>query len=98
MEEKKKEASKRVEENKKEFIKKMSAANVDAVKKMIEVRFTYHAPKDGQPERYEAIRKKCKELASLIADSVPVSREQSTAFTKLEECCMWANAGIARNE
>lgn len=63
----------------------------------IENNFTYHAPKDGQPEKYQAIREKAKELAYLIQNLVPPSREQSLAITKLEECSMWANAGIARN-
>ena len=63
----------------------------------IENAFTYHAPKDGQPEKYQAIRDKAKELAYLIKELVPDSREQSLAITKLEECSMWANAGIARN-
>lgn len=63
----------------------------------IENAFTYHAPKDGQPEKYQAIREKAKELAYLIQELVPPSREQSFAMTKLEECSMWANAGIARN-
>ena len=59
--------------------------------------FTYHAPKDGQPAKYQAIREKVKELAYLIDDLVPDSREKSLALTKLEESVMWANAGIARN-
>ena len=63
----------------------------------IENAFTYHAPKDGQPEKYQVIREKAKELAYLIQELVPPSREQSLAITKLEECSMWANAGIARN-
>lgn len=63
----------------------------------IENAFTYHAPKEGQPEKYQAIREKAKELAYLIKDLVPAGREQSLAMTKLEECSMWANAGIARN-
>lgn len=63
----------------------------------IENAFTYHAPKDGQPEKYQTIREKAKELAYLIKEFVPDSREQSLAITKLEECSMWANAGIARN-
>ena len=63
----------------------------------IENAFTYHTPKDGQPEKYQAIREKAKELAYLIKELVPDSREQSLAITKLEECSMWANAGIARN-
>ena len=63
----------------------------------IENAFTYHAPKNGQPEKYQAIREKAKELVYLIQELVPPSREQSLAMTKLEECSMWANAGIARN-
>lgn len=64
----------------------------------IENNFTYHAPKPGQTEKYEAIRAKGKEFALLIAELVPFSREQSLALTELESAVMWANAGIARNE
>lgn len=63
----------------------------------IENAFTYHAPKAGQPEMYQQIREKAKELAYLIDNLVPDSREKYLAMTKLEECTMWANAGIARN-
>ena len=63
----------------------------------IEKNFTYHAPKDGQPEKYKLLREKAKELAYLISENVPTSREQSLAYTRLEEAVMWANAGIARN-
>jgi hypothetical protein len=61
-------------------------------------RFTYHKPKDSQPERYTALREKAHELAVLIAQTSLNSREQSLALTCLENACMWANAGIARNE
>lgn len=64
----------------------------------INKRFTYHAPKGDQSERYEEIRAKAKELAILIVSETPKSREQSLALTKLEESVMWANASIARNE
>ncbi|MEW6423190.1 MAG: hypothetical protein AB1523_00340 [Bacillota bacterium] len=63
----------------------------------LEKRFTYHSPKPGQPEKYTAIREKCKELAYLIDELCPESREKSLAITKLEEVTMWANAAIARN-
>ncbi|MFB5761042.1 Acb2/Tad1 domain-containing protein [Paenibacillus medicaginis] len=63
----------------------------------MENNFTYHAPKPGQPDTYEAIREKAKELAYLIDELVPNSREKSLAQTKLEEAVMWANAGVARN-
>ena len=64
----------------------------------IERDFTYHAPLPGQPERYTQIREKAKELALLIVDVTPQSREQSLALTNLEQTVMWANASIARNE
>lgn len=63
----------------------------------IENAFTYHPPKEEQPGKYTDIRKKAKELAYMINELVPDSREKSLAMTKLEECVMWANAGIARN-
>lgn len=62
------------------------------------IRFTYHAPKKGQPEKYEDIRKKAHVLAVMLQAYCPESREKSLAMTKLEECVMWANAAIARRE
>lgn len=64
----------------------------------IEKRFAYHPPKPGQPEKYTAIRAKAKELALLIEDECPESREKSLSMTKLEEAVMWANASIARGD
>ena len=64
----------------------------------IENNFTYHAPNEDQIERYNILRFDAKELAEQIRDLCPDSRERSLAFTKLEECVMWANAAIARNE
>ena len=66
--------------------------------KEIENNFKYHEPKNDQPEKYIAIRSKCKELAYLIEEICPYCREQSLAKTKLEETMMWANAAIARND
>jgi hypothetical protein len=66
-------------------------------KEKIDNAFTYHAPKPGQPEIYVRIRDQAKDLAYLIDDLVPDSREKSSALTKLEEAVFWANAGIARN-
>lgn len=60
--------------------------------------FTYHAPKPGQPERYEQLRAKAKEFALLIVELTPYSREQSLALTELEKSVSFANAAIARNE
>jgi hypothetical protein len=69
----------------------------EEIKKRLENDYTYHTPKEGQPEKYQAIREKGKELALLINDVVPIGREQSVAFTLLEQACMMANAGIARH-
>lgn len=70
----------------------------DKTAAQIDNAFMYHSPKDDQPARYQAIRDKAKELATLIAVSTPTSREQSLAMTNLEQAVMWANAAIARNE
>ena len=43
----------------------------------METRFTYHAPKGDQQERYVAIRAKARELAELINEATPDSREQA---------------------
>lgn len=61
-------------------------------------RFSYHAPKDGQPARYVKIRERAFELALLIKQNTPVGRQQSLALTALEEVTMRANAAIAQGE
>lgn len=63
----------------------------------IENNFTYHSPKEGQPEKYQKLREEAKKLAYLIKELVPAGREQSVALTNLETAIFWANAGIARN-
>lgn len=78
------------------MIPKYSITPDDA--KCIENTFTYHPPKGDQPERYEAIRSKAKELALLILGACPASRERFLALTHLEDVCFSANASIARNE
>lgn len=64
----------------------------------IENNFKNHFLGEKQAEKHELIRNKTKELAYLIDDMCPNSREKSLAMTKLEECAMWVNASIARNE
>jgi len=64
----------------------------------LENRFTYHAPKEGQPGKYVAIRDKAKLFAVMICDLCPESRERSLAITNLEQAVFWANASIARHE
>jgi hypothetical protein len=64
----------------------------------IENNFTYHTPKEDQPQRYEHLRALGRELARVINEDCPDSREKSLALTNLEQAVMWANAAIARNE
>lgn len=68
------------------------------MKEQIENNFKYHAPKPNQIPRYEIIRNLAREFALQLNAYCPESREKSLAITKLEECVMWANAAIARNE
>jgi hypothetical protein len=60
-------------------------------------RFTYHAPKNGQAETYQQIRDAAHELAKLVNEVAPDSREKSLSVTHLEDAVMWANAAIARH-
>lgn len=64
----------------------------------LETRFTYHAPKGDQPERYVKLRDSAKDLAYLIKELTPICREQSLALTYLEQSIFNANAAIARHE
>ena len=70
----------------------------DKQENLIYNNFIYHSPTVDQTVKYGKIRDKAKELALLIGELCPVSREKSIAMTKLEEFVMWANASIARNE
>lgn len=63
----------------------------------LNVIFEYHAPKEGQPQKYEELRRSAKTFAGYIIKDCPESRERSLALTKIEEAVMWANASIARN-
>lgn len=63
----------------------------------LDKRFTYHAPKGDQPEKYEQIRSFAREFANMLEGICPDSREKSLAMTNLEQAVMWANASIARN-
>ena len=63
----------------------------------IENNFKHHELKPGQTEKYNLLRQKTKELAYLVDDLCPNSRERALAMTKLEEAVMWANSSIARN-
>lgn len=64
----------------------------------IESIFTYRTPFGDQPVRYQLICKSAKQLAHLINEACPESREKSVALINLNQTVMWANAAIAINE
>jgi hypothetical protein len=70
----------------------------DKQKQDLENRFSYHQPKEGQPDKYQAIRNMAKDFATAIVGMAPNTRERALALTKLEEVVFWANAGISRHE
>jgi hypothetical protein len=70
----------------------------DRQQQALDNNFKYHAPKDGQQDRYVAVRDAAREFATVLMALCPESRELSVAMTELETAVMWANAAIARNE
>lgn len=65
----------------------------------LENRFNHHPPQNKETSlKYEIIRHACLELAKMINNLAPESREKSTAITKLEEVMFWGNAAVVRNE
>ena len=57
--------------------------------------FQYHAPEEGQPAKYEAIRAAGKQLATAIRDLTPASADQTAAIRKVREAVYTANAAVA---
>lgn len=62
-------------------------------------RFRFHpANTEEKQSAHEEIRDVCFTAADKIVELTgPMSREQSTAVTKLEEAMFWANAAVARD-
>lgn len=59
-------------------------------------RFEYHNINEDQIETIEEIRRKFIELALLIDELCPVSREKALSLTNLEISIFYANASVAR--
>jgi hypothetical protein len=55
----------------------------------------YRKPTEVTIPKYQAIQGKCLELALLINDLCPHSKQKAIALTNLEACKMSANAAIA---
>jgi hypothetical protein len=66
--------------------------------KTIDRNFAFQNPPSSKFHRINMLHQIARDYALAIQANCPESREKSLAFTKLEECVMWANAAIARNE
>lgn len=66
------------------------------LKARIDNDFTYHRPPQEAIDKLGQIRTKARELAHLVADTVPFGREQASALTNLEQVMFHSNAGITR--
>lgn len=62
----------------------------------LKTRFSYHTPTPEKVAKYEKLRSAYWELAKLVVELTPESREQSEAITNLETSQFYANAAIAR--
>ena len=58
------------------------------------VSFTNHTPTEDQIEKIERIRQAADDLANVIDEVTPQSREASLAKTHLEETVMWGVKSI----
>lgn len=68
------------------------------MKEQIDYAFTFRKCPQDRTDKCIEFRAKIMELAYLINDMAPNSREKSMAITKLEETHMWGNAAIIRPE
>lgn len=60
-------------------------------------RIDYHRPSEEGIQKIAAMRRLALEWSLSVRGLVPEGREQSIAFTKIEEALFWAIAGIARD-
>lgn len=70
----------------------------DQEENQLENSFTYHSPKEDQPQRYQEIREAAKHLARTVLECAPNSRERNVALTLIELGVVMANKSIACNE
>ena len=56
--------------------------------------FAYRAPDDTDKAHLAALQEGWLAMERLINEHVPAGRERALTITKLQECRMWANAGV----
>lgn len=64
----------------------------------IENNFRFHPPMAGQSEMAAALRSKAREMAYVIHDICPPSREKQIAMQHLEQAMFYAEAAFKRND
>lgn len=73
------------------MVKVMTESTAD-----INSRFGFHKPDAEGVQKMTTIRKKVRELAFLIEESCPHSKEKATALTQLSFVMMLANSAIVQ--
>lgn len=64
----------------------------------IDVEFTLQPVTKDMGPALDSLRRTFKDLAHIVADLTPASREQSLALTELDSSCRWAIAAIIRHQ
>lgn len=57
--------------------------------------FSYHAPRDGQPAKYEAIRAAGRHFARIVLANTTEGEDQDIVIRHIRDAVMTANASIA---
>lgn len=66
------------------------------MKEDLKSRFTFHIPDSQGVAAMRSIRRKIRELAGLIDELCPESREKASALTQLSTVMMFANSAIVQ--
>lgn len=75
------------------------AFNDEAAHAQVDKSHSYHRPRYGETmDAMGYLRNLHAEVGHAIVNTVPASQERSLALTALDECNMWAIAGLARHE
>lgn len=60
--------------------------------------FAHHKPSSDACAKIAALRRAFSDLARVIEESAPGTREKAVAITHLETACMWATKAVAVND
>lgn len=74
----------------------MTSENMTEKQYEIQSRFGSHVPDENGRTKMTNIRKKVRELATLIQETCPDGREKATALTQLSFVMMAANSAIVQ--